>query len=266
MFSHEFDDPELIKAIEDFLQQGKPEYAEEVVPLSAVRPEWRDLVAKMQQQGDELSSFLNNLENIQTDLVPVEQAVIPTDLAALAASTADLVITANIPDVGSEVVHVRDWPTSPFKAFTVHLSDNAVPDFLPARSIDFENYLSGNVQELMPELAKAFGIDQEQTRPMKLTISAQAGAIMDPQTKPIMEHIVSTFPDAPHIGNFYTEYYFFKNRMGKAIRLNERLLGIRVIEEDYALSQVTAGDLVIAKTGLLAVQQGVISRLRSESI
>ncbi len=266
MSSHEFDDPELIKAIEDFLQQGKPEYTEEVIPLSAVRPEWRDLVAKMQQQGHELSNFLNNLKNIQTDIVPVEQAVIPTDLAALAASTADLIITANLPDVGPETVHVRDWPTSPFKAFTVHLSDNAVPDFLPARSINFENYLSGNLQELMPELAEAFGIDQERTRPMKLTISARAGAIMDPQTRPIIEHIVSTFPDAPHIGNFYTEYYFFKDRMGKAVRLDERLLGIRALEEDHALSQVTAGDRVLAKTGLLAVQQGIISRLRSASI
>jgi len=204
--------------------------------------------------------------------VSKEKAVVVADeLADLARSTVQLVLASGIPDINRDGVYVSWRPSSPFKAFVLGLSGNAIPNFLSTKAILFENYLSGNIKEDKPQLAEALGINGE--RPTgKLTVDSPIGALTDPQTRIFIEHALLKFPEAPGINQFsYTDYYFFGNRMGKVVNLPPRLLGERVIvdETDHfpnrALSEVTVGDLTIAKIGLLAVKQGLVSQAYDKS-
>lgn len=265
----EIDDPELIKAIEDFLLQGREiDSKEEYIPLSMVREDLRDSVLRMSTQGLELNDFLNQVQGISMNTVSREQAVIETaELADLARNTAKIVLASGISDRDHGGVYLSWRPTSPFRAFVVGLSGNAVPDFLSTKVILFENYLSGNIKDDRPRLAEALGVDGERPTGL-LQISSHIGTITDPQTRLVMEHAVSTFPEAPQLTQFsYTYYYFFGSRMGKVVNLPPILLGKRVIEDEIdlfpscALSDITAGDLAIARIGLLAVERGLVSQL-----
>lgn len=269
MSNHEFDDPELIEAIKVFLRQGKKvDSEEEPFSLSMVRKDLRDSVVRMQEQGQGLADFLHQLQGVPMEAINAEQAVVNSgELTDLARNTVQLVITSGISGSDREGVYVSWSPNSPFKAFKVGLSGNAVPGFLSTEVILFENYLSGNIREDKPQLAKALGIDGERPIGM-LTVGSYIGAVTDPQTRSVMEHIAKVFLEAPGIRHFsYTNYYFFGNRMGKVVHLPSSLLGGRVIVDEIdhfpsrTLSEVTAGDLVIAKIGLLAVQDGLISQL-----
>jgi|WetSurMetagenome_2_1015567.scaffolds.fasta_scaffold08608_5 hypothetical protein len=264
MMNHEFEDPDLIKEIENYLRQGKEMASEEKsADLAMVREEWRDWVLEIHKQDQKMNDYLHQLQDISMDTISKKQAVVASDeLTDLAKNTVQTILKHGIQTESIKGIHVRSYPTSRFKAFTVNLSEKAVPDFLPADFILFENYLSGNIEEEEP-LAEALGIDGGRPTGM-LTIGSKIGAITDPQTRSIMEHAVSTFPEASEITQFsYTNYYFFGNSMGKTVRLSPILLGERMIRDDernystLALSEITAGDLAIAQIGLLAVKRSL---------
>lgn len=257
MSEHEFD-PELIREIEEFLRSQRK------ATLADIRPEWRDLVPRMLVQGEGLEYFLRQQRGVSMNVVSAEQAVVDAEeLVTLARGAAQLVILSEFSDEDHRDIYVRRYPTSDFEAFTVDLERMAIPSVFPTSFIIFENWLSGNIDEVDPQLAQALGINDE--RPIgRLTIGRQLGAISDPQTRSMMEYIIEEFPEAPQSGHFYTDYYFFGDRMGKVVSLPSHLLGERVIGDEFswnALSEVTPGDLVIAKVGLHTIEQGLIPHI-----
>ncbi len=250
MSEQEFN-PELIREIEEFLRQQRE------ATLADVRPEWRDLIPRIHAQIERVKEIFAQ-SDIPMKVVPREQAVVESEeLSNLARGVGKLVLLTRFS--GSEgPIDVRTYPTSDFEAFTVGLTEHAIPSFFPTGFIMFENWHSGNISEDEPLLAESLGIGNE--RPVGcLTIGKRLGAITDPQTRSVMDRVVTEFPDVPL--NSYTNYYFFEHRIGKVMSLPPDLLGERLIKGEYsqyALSEISRGDLAIAKVGIHAIEQAMI--------
>lgn len=217
----------------------------------------------MLAQEERMQEFLNRTQNVSMNMVPQEQAVTSSD------ETAELVkdIVQIVSRKEFSIAKILNMhPNSRFKAFTIHLGglgSRAIPDFLPANFIIFEeNHVSESTE--IEFLTDSLGFDKNRSASL-LTILGKAGAITDPQTRPIMEQAIVKFPTALEFDYCSTGYVISDNRMGKVVRLPQTLMGKRIIKDErnstlkYALSEITSGDLVVAKTALLAVKRGLTS-------
>jgi hypothetical protein len=256
MSTHESDNQKLMVEIAAFLQQQREKAEEKSGDFSIVRPEWRELVRRQLDQSKKLNDFLRNLKEIPTEIVPRDQAVITDE--GLATQALDVVGKST----GCEITKGNRTITQLSIGRTLGLSDEAIPDFLPTSYILLEKPASRIKFDPMDE---PFGFDGNNVR-MKLTIGSKIGALTDTQTKPIMENLISAFPEAPDITQFsHTTYYFFGNQVGKSVRLPEILLGKRIIEENKyysyteALSEITPKDRYLIKTSLKVIGKNFTS-------
>ncbi len=265
--SHESYDPELIEAIENFLRKEKDGGTEIALTPDQVRESVRDYI----KRGQEIEAFIVQealIHDVQTATVPREQRTVKSEeLVSLAEDTLSRLLSPRVHAGDGKGVSLVKWLRGR-EELSLTLMGETIPPFLPADYIVFESYRPNRV-EVLPPAPKALGIIGTVEPFSRLRIASSAGALTDPQTRTVMEHVVSEFPDAVEHGYLNeTSYYFFRDRIGKAIYLPTRLLGSRALQqdegEDYepsaeALSSITAGDLALAKIGLLAVRNNISS-------
>jgi hypothetical protein len=279
MSTNESHDEELVNAIEAFLRSAKnPQPEEPTASIDDIRPEWRELVPDIMSQGADFDYLLSIISpDVSTTPVPHEKAIVVNErLNKMAAEVSTSITTSGISSEDKKGIVLRQHPTpeSNFEAFQLWINRGLIPAFLSdglkITTIEFENWLSGNIEEDRAWLSNMLGVNDE--RPIgKLVISGVGGAIRDPQTRNAMEKLSTEYPLAPLLGHFYTEYYFLGNRIAKIVSLPPELLRDRIIMEErnfegwtnerkrYALSEMTAGDLAIIEACLSIAQQSVNS-------
>lgn len=265
--SYESYDPELIEAIESFLRREKDGKGEIALSADQVRESVRDYI----KRGQDLEAFISQealIHDVQTVVVTREQRTVKSEeLTALAANTINRLLSPRVyAGSNKEISLVRRRRGR--EELSVTLMGKAIPSFLSADYIGFESYRPNRVEGL-PSAPKTLGIIGEVEPFSRLIIGSPAGALTDSQTRTLMEHVISEFPDVVERYLNETSYYFFRDRIGKAIYLPTRLLGPRALQPEegeesepssQALSNITAGDLALAKIGLLAVRNSISSK------
>lgn len=266
--NYESYDPELIEAIESFLRREK----EEPVEIELTRDQVSGVVLDYIKRGQDLESFIAQealVHDVQTVPVSREQRTVRSEeLTSLAADTVYRLLSPRVRNGGNQEFSLTR-KLAGREQLSLMLMGDTVPSFLSTDYIVFESFRPHRVDSLAPA-PKVLGIIGTIEPYICLRIASPAGALTDPQTRAVMEHVVSEFPDAVEHGFLdETSYYFFRDQIGKSIYLPEVLLGSRALPEEegepyepsaQAFSSITAGDLALAKIGLTAVRNSIASR------
>lgn len=263
-------DPEVISQVEAYLRREREDKEQMKIDPKLVR----EYSGKSVPRSLILARFIAQevaIHGVTTRTIPYEQSVVASDeLSSLAESTINLLFLPNLPigkiDEGVELSRTPEGSTM----LSMLVSGQAIPSFLSAKQIMFEYYKPQQLDDI-PQIARALDINKR--FPFgRLTIASPAGVLTDNQTKTVMDHVASQFPDSLDFAYLNdTDFYFFRNRggkslVGKVVTRPRILLGQRSLAQEKdsstldaeALSEITGGrNLALAKIGLLAVKKSV---------